>query len=118
MRPAGLSYEGQGAPPWLETLRRGRAHGECRNTNSAAPLLPSIGCLRVPNTSGWLQEFPSLTLKKETYTHVTGKQAQLLLAEGTLPMYYSVRGPRLLLTCCEALLLPPGRARLAGSLQT
>ncbi|KAK9828078.1 hypothetical protein WJX81_000655 [Elliptochloris bilobata] len=34
-------------------------------------------------------EFPSLTLKRDMYTHVNGKQAQLLLADGTLPMYYS-----------------------------
>ena len=29
-------------------------------------------------------------------------ERQLLLAEGTLPMYYSVRGPRLHAACCEA----------------
>ncbi len=40
------------------------------------------------------QEFPSLTLKKDTYTHVNGTNAVLLLAEGTLPMYYAVRSPR------------------------
>ena len=71
---------------------------------------------RLDSVPWWLQEFPSLTLKKDTYTHVTGKQAQLLLAEGTLPMYYSVRGPCLHAACCEAAVLVTREARLAGIL--
>ena len=36
------------------------------------------------------QDFPTLTLKMQQYTHTNGKAVPLLLAEGTLPMYYQV----------------------------
>lgn len=37
-----------------------------------------------------VQEFPTLILKKQQYTHTNGSTVQLLMADGTLPMYYQV----------------------------
>ena len=39
------------------------------------------------------QDFPTLVLKLQQYTHTTGKALPLLLAEGTLPMYYQACAP-------------------------
>ena len=39
-----------------------------------------------------LQEFPTLVLKLDTYTYPDGRAVPLLVAEGTLPVYYLVRG--------------------------
>ncbi len=36
------------------------------------------------------QEFPTLVLKQQQYTHTNGSTVQLLMADGTLPMYYQV----------------------------
>ncbi|BDA41500.1 Tumor susceptibility gene 101 protein [Coccomyxa sp. Obi] len=35
-----------------------------------------------------VSEFPTLILKKQPYTHTNGSTVQLLMADGTLPMYY------------------------------
>lgn len=35
-----------------------------------------------------VQDFPSLTLKTQKYTHTDGRTVPLLMADGTLPMYY------------------------------
>ena len=37
-----------------------------------------------------IQDFPSLNLKVQKYTYTDGKTVPLLMAEGTLPMYYQV----------------------------
>ncbi len=37
-----------------------------------------------------VQDFPSLTLKVQKYTHTDGTTVPLLMADGTLPMYYQV----------------------------
>lgn len=37
-----------------------------------------------------IQDFPSLLLKVQKYTHTDGRTVPLLMAEGTLPMYYQV----------------------------
>ena len=37
-----------------------------------------------------IQDFPSLILKVQKYTHTDGRTVPLLMAEGTLPMYYQV----------------------------
>ncbi|KAK9813095.1 hypothetical protein WJX72_008931 [[Myrmecia] bisecta] len=34
------------------------------------------------------QEFPTLMIKVQTYTHTNGRSVPLLMVEGTLPMYY------------------------------
>ena len=36
------------------------------------------------------QDFPTLTLKVQKYTHTDGRTVPLLMADGTLPMYYQV----------------------------
>jgi len=38
----------------------------------------------------FVQEFPTLVLKQQQYTHTNGSSVQLLMADGTLPMYYQV----------------------------
>ncbi len=43
----------------------------------------------------WLQDFPSLILRSQQYTHTNGAQVPLLMAEGTIPMYYQVCAPLL-----------------------
>ena len=43
----------------------------------------------------WLQDFPSLILRSQQYTHTNGAQVPLLMAEGTIPMYYQVGAPLL-----------------------
>ena len=43
----------------------------------------------------WLQDFPSLILRSQQYTHTNGAQVPLLMAEGTIPMYYQVCVPLL-----------------------
>ncbi|EIE25211.1 tumor susceptibility protein [Coccomyxa subellipsoidea C-169] len=35
-----------------------------------------------------VSEFPTLVLKQQQYTHTNGSTVQLLMADGTLPMYY------------------------------
>ena len=47
--------------------------------------------LRLAGT--WLQDFPSLILRSQQYTHTNGAQVPLLMAEGTIPMYYQVHAP-------------------------
>ena len=37
-----------------------------------------------------LQDFPSLILRSQQYTHTNGAVVPLLMAEGTVPMYYQV----------------------------
>ena len=37
-----------------------------------------------------MQDFPTLLLKLQQYTHTNGNTVSLLMAEGTLPMYYQV----------------------------
>lgn len=37
-----------------------------------------------------VQDFPTLVLKQQQYTHTNGSTVQLLMADGTLPMYYQV----------------------------
>lgn len=37
-----------------------------------------------------MQDFPSLILKVQKYTHTDGRTVPLLMAEGTLPMFYQV----------------------------
>lgn len=43
------------------------------------------------------QDFPSLTLKTQKYTHTDGRTVPLLMADGTLPMYYQVQQCAILL---------------------
>lgn len=40
-----------------------------------------------------MQDFPTLTLKVQKYTHTNGRTVPLLMAAGTLPMYYQVHKP-------------------------
>ena len=47
-------------------------------------MLKNISCV---------QDFPTLTLKVQKYTHTNGRTVPLLMADGTLPMYYQVRKP-------------------------
>lgn len=37
-----------------------------------------------------MQDFPSLILRSQQYTHTNGAVVPLLMAEGTVPMYYQV----------------------------
>ena len=38
----------------------------------------------------FLQDFPSLILRSQQYTHTNGAVVPLLMAEGTVPLYYQV----------------------------
>ena len=40
-----------------------------------------------------MQDFPSLILRSQQYTHTNGAVVPLLMAEGTIPMYYQVLFP-------------------------
>ena len=54
------------------------------------------------------QDFPTLLLKLQQYTHTNGNTVPLLMAEGTLPMYYQVLLP--LRTWSQPLACPPAHS--------
>lgn len=79
-----------------------------------------------------LQEFPTLVLKVDAYTHPNGRTSDLLVATGTLPVYYlgvkynipvtlwvregyPAAAPTLYVTPTAAMVIKPGHSLVDGS---
>lgn len=78
------------------------------------------------------QEFPTLVLKVDAYTYPNGRTADLLVASGTLPVYYlgvkynipvtlwvgegyPAAAPTLYVTPTASMVIKPGHALVDGS---